>query len=138
MKRCLRTSLLWISLLLWPAALSAQQLWPTVSAPHVRTRATLEMEKGYVSGLCVMHLSGDTLRGSIFNEFGISAIDFSYLVGRDRVKLHHVMSQLDKWYIRRTLKFDLRAWMHALAQGQNTYCNQRRHITYTLEPLNEP
>ncbi len=140
MRRCLRTLLLLISLLMGNGVFSevhAQRLYPTPSNPHVRASATIEMGKGYVSGLCIMHLCGDTLRGSIFNEFGISAIDFEYRADRDRVRLLHVVSQLDKRFVRRTLRADLRQWLHALAQGQSTYHNQRRKITYTLAPLAE-
>ena len=58
-----------------------------------------------------------------------------YYIYKEKVKLHDVMAQMDKWYIRRVLKKDLRQLMLQLQQGKTTYENQRQHITYQLTPI---
>ena len=95
------------------------------------------MPKGYVSGICVIMLEGDLLKGSIFNEFGITAMDFTYQLSKEKVKLVSVLPMLNKWYIKRVLKKDLKAVIKGLEQGNTTYENTRRHILYQFSPLSD-
>ena len=99
--------------------------------------ATIEMKKGYVSGICVMASEDDGYRASIFNEFGISALDFTYLPSKRKVKLQHVIKMLDKWYIRKVLKHDLVYVVDNLLQGISTYTNERFHIKYQFNVLED-
>ncbi len=95
------------------------------------------MPKGYVSGVCIMYNDGQDVKGSIFNEFGISAIDFSYNIAKDKVKLLNVMSMLNKWYIKKLLKSDLRKLLHQLQQGNGTYRNGKYKIEYKFTTLTD-
>lgn len=97
--------------------------------------ALIEMPKGSVSGICMLVQEGDTIKGAIVNEFGITAMDFYYLRSTDKVKLEHIIAMLDKWYIKKVLRKDLRELIHALKQGEYVYVNKRHHITYTLTPI---
>lgn len=114
---------------------AAQSLLPQIDGTHAKFTATIETQKGYVSGICVILLEGDTLKGSIFNEFGITAIDFIYHISKEKVKLISVLPMLNKWYIKRVLKQDLKAVIKGLEQGVTTYENTRRHILYQFSPL---
>ena len=95
----------------------------------------------YVSGICVLHREGDKIHGSLFNEFGITALGFTYWPEKKKVKLHTVMKMMDKWYIRRILKKDLRQLMEVLRSQetgggrQAVWKNERYHIVYQLTPL---
>lgn len=132
MPRCL----LCISLLLSAVTrLYAQVPFPTTEGESIRYSAYIEMSKGYVSGICVLHREGDTIQGSLFNEFGITALDFSYHTGKKKVKLHTVMPMMNKWYIRKVLKKDLRQLMEGLQNGQTVWKDERYHIDYQLSPL---
>lgn len=140
MPRCL----LCISLLLSVVTgrLFAQAPFPTTEGESIRYTAYIEMrnpskgsETVYVSGICVLHREGDTIRGALFNEFGITAIDFSYQTTKKKVKLHTVMPMMNKWYIRKVLKKDLRRLMEGLQNGQTTWKDERYHIDYQLTPL---
>lgn len=122
-------------LLLSPTGLKAQSLFPQTAGQRMRYEASIETERGYVSGICIAAADSAGVRGSLFNEFGITALSFSYNPQTDRVRLHDVIAMLDKWYIRRTLRRDLRSLIHRLRQGQTTYENTRRHISYTFTPL---
>ena len=144
MKRSMPRCLLCISLLLSVVTdqLYAQVPFPTTEGESIRYTAYIEMgnpSKGsgtvYVSGICVLHREGDTIRGSLFNEFGITALDFSYRLAKKKVKLHTVMPMMNKWYIRKVLKKDLRQLMEGLQNGQTTWKDERYHIDYQLTPL---
>ena len=103
---------------------------------EVWTEHRINTEKhGYVSGICILHRDGDTVHGSLFNEFGITALDFTYRLEKKKVKLHTVMPMMNKWYIRKVLKKDLRQLMTGLQNGETTWKDERYHIEYQLTPL---
>ena len=126
-------SILLLSMLSFSGA--AQSLLPQENGSRTKFTTTIEMPKGYVSGICVIMLEGDVLKGSIFNEFGITAMDFTYQIQKEKVKLISVLPMLNKWYIKRVLKKDLKAVIKGLEQGKTTYENTRRHIRYQFLPL---
>ena len=128
-------SVLTLTLLAVPA--TAQSLLPQGDGECAKFQATIEMQQGYVSGICVILRDGEMLNGSIFNEFGITAIDFTYRPSKGKVKLHSVLPMLNKWYIKRVLKSDLKKVMMALEQGDTSYENTRRHILYQFIPMND-
>lgn len=99
--------------------------------------ATIEMKKGYISGICFLSEEGDTIKGSVFNEFGISAFDFTYLRSRQKVKLENVIKMLNKWYIKRVLKKDLAHVVDNLLQGVATYRDEKYHINYKFTLLQD-
>ena len=136
MRRSMQSCLLFISLLLsvLTSRLYAQTTFPA-DGESIRYTAYIEMEKGYVSGICILHRDGDTVHGSLFNEFGITALDFTYHLEKKKVKLHTVMPMMNKWYIRKVLKKDLRQLMTGLQNGETTWKDERYHIEYQLTPL---
>lgn len=119
MRRFLLLSLLSISL-----AVGAQ-----------RYSAYIETPRAAISGICILVTDSAETRGSLFNEFGITALEFTYSRQNEKLRLHTVLPALDKWYIRRTLRRDLRHLLHLIQQGDSTYENTQHHIKYTLIPL---
>ncbi len=116
----------------------------------VRYRFGIETTGGFVSGIMIAHEDDEYINASMINEFGVSAIDFSYSKRKDKVKLLNVVSFLDKWYIRHVLKNDLKYCvkvLYALPQGGKqayevvrdddnlTINNGKRHIRYSFSPL---
>lgn len=95
------------------------------------------MEKGYLSGVCMLLNSDGKIKGSFFNEFGVSAMDFTYDSRKQKTKLHNVISMLNKWYIRRVLKKDLSALMQCLRDGKTSYRDERYNINYNFIPLTD-
>jgi hypothetical protein len=114
----------------------AQNLLPSEEGDRCRYEVTIQMDKGYFSGVCAMLNEGKIIQGSIFNEFGITAIDFSYDTAKKKVRLHTVFKMMNKWYIRRVLRKDLAYLMDGLKTGETQYVNKRHHITYRLVPAN--
>ena len=138
MKASVHLYLLCISLLLaLPISVQAQTTFPSAEGERVKYAAYIEMPKAYVSGICVLLQEDGLIKGSLFNEFGITALDFTYNPQRDKIKLHSVMKMMDKWYIRKVLKKDLRQVMKTLKEGQTEYTNQRRHIVYRFHGIEE-
>ena len=124
-------------LLALPISVQAQTTFPSAEGERAKYAAYIEMPKAYVSGICVLLQEDGLIKGSLFNEFGITALDFTYNLQRDKIKLHSVMKMMDKWYIRKVLKKDLRQVMKTLKEGQTEYTNQRRHIVYRFHGIEE-
>lgn len=83
-----------------------------------------------LTGIMVLKLDGDTLRGSVVNEFGIRAFDLEGLPGKKKLKISNVINPLDKWYIRRSLSRDL---VKLINSDSATYVGKR--ASYSLSIL---
>lgn len=99
--------------------------------------ATIEMPKGYVSGICVLVTEDGVIKGSMFNEFGISSMDFVYRHGEKKVKFVNVIKMLDKWYIKRVLGRDMAHVVENLLSGISTYRNEKYKIDYKFTILKD-
>ncbi len=148
--------LLWISLWFTAMSAAAQTVW-TDGAPFVfdaERKACyalyLKSPKADVTGISVIRREENRLLGSVVNEFGLKAFDFVYDARRQRVKLLNVAAMLDKWYIRKVLKKDLRFLFscrtkrragssRTLSTGDADGCitleNRRFGITYRFTPM---
>ena len=113
----------------------AQSTFPTEDGERVKYHAYIETPRAYISGICILLKEGDLIKGSLFNEFGITALDFTYDPKRQKVKLHSVIKMMDKWYIRRVIRKDLAQLMIRLQEGETQYRNERRHMNYLFTPL---
>lgn len=114
----------------------AQTTYPSNKGEKVRYAAVIETPKAYLSGICILyHDENDEIKGSFFNEFGISAIDFSFFENKDKVKLHHVVKMMDKWYIKKVLRRDIRELIHQLKLGNECYKDERYHLNYRFKPV---
>lgn len=114
----------------------AQSLLPTPQSDElVKLNAAITFQRGGMTGICAMRYEEGLMKGCLFNEFGISALDFSYQPEKRKVRIVHAIKMLNKWYIKRVLRQDLLHVIDALAQGDTTYVNQKRHITYQFSPL---
>lgn len=133
------------------SAFAAPETDPQTNASANRKMAfRIEMQKGYVSGIMICAETEDAINGSMVNEFGISAIDFTYSKEKGKVKLINVGSFLNKWYIKKVLKDDINFALHILygmpykknhhyevtRDGEMvTIFNTKRKIKYTFSPL---
>ena len=115
--------------------LHAQSTFPTHEGERIRYHAYIEMTRAYISGMGVLLKEDGMIKGSLFNEFGITALDFTYDPERQKAKLHHVIKMIDKWYIRRLIRNDIAQLMICLQKGETRYQNERRHINYLFLPI---
>lgn len=110
---------------------------PDSIGSKMKYNASIEMKKGYLSGICMLIRDKDGYKGSIFNEFGISVLDFTYQPVTGKVKLENVIQLLDKWYIKRLLKQDLSQVIKNLQKGISIYDNKKYKIHYQFTKLEE-
>lgn len=121
-----------------------------VSSPLQHYTFQIETKSGAVSGIFIVNDADDSIKGSMINEFGVSAIDFNYSKSKGKVKLLNVISFLNKWYIKRVLSNDIAYCLHVLydtpynkkhsytvekQDGITTIMNTKRNITYSFIPL---
>lgn len=99
---------------LFPVSLVTLMALSASAAPLPRRQFRIETDRGSVSGIMIAHEDDETLRGSLVNEFGISAIDFSCCRASGEVRLLNVVSFLDKWYIKKVVRRDLGYCLHLL------------------------
>lgn len=111
--------------------------YPGFEGSKVRYTATIEMQKGYLSGICILLNDAGIIKGSLFNEFGISAIDFTYDPNQRKVKLNHVIQMMNKWYIKRVLRKDLAFLMENLQNGICEYRDEKYKINYQWKVLED-
>ena len=112
--------------------IQAQSLLPDTLGARVKYEATIEMKSGYLSGICVMVKNERDIKGCLFNEFGISALDFTYFPDCKKIKLDGVIKMLNKWYIKKVLKKNLLQLMENLQQGISTYHDEKYKINYNF------
>jgi hypothetical protein len=110
--------------------------FPSFQGEKAKYSAYIDMPQGYVSGVCVLFNEGTVIRGSLFNEFGITALSFSYDIKKEKIKLYSVVKLMDKWYIKRILKKDLKQLMKCLQKGESVYQDEKYHVTYSFSTLN--
>ena len=139
MRQLARACLVFVSLTFLTAHFStvnAQVCFPSTQGEKTKYSAYIDMPQGYVSGVCVLFNEGTVIRGSLFNEFGITALNFSYDIKKEKIKLYSVVKLMDKWYIKRILKKDLKQLMKCLQKGESVYQDEKYHITYSFSTLN--
>ena len=130
------TKLFLLLLLLYPVSLTAQdQHFPHVDGDKKRYAVEIEFPQASITGIGMLVKQGDNVVGAVFNEFGVSVVNFSYLPAKKKIKLLSVMDKMDRWYIRRILKRDLLRLMEVLEASGSSYFNSKYNIKYTFTPL---
>lgn len=153
MLQSMRIFLLFLSSLLSLSAFSAE-VDDMDSArrpdPLIRYSFQIETSNSHISGILLLNETDDCIKGSMINEFGISAISFSYSKKKEKIKLLSVVNFLNKWYIKRVLREDLKYCLHVLldtpycrkhgyevvsSDGAVSVINKKRHLKYSFSPL---
>lgn len=121
MRKCL--PLISLLLLLWLQPCRAQREYHLL----------MQVKGQELTSICVIDTVSDgNLVGTVINEFGAKAFDFTYTNGK--VKVLNVVAFLDKWYIRRVLRRDLKHILPTLTPDKESYY-KRRWISYTFTPM---
>jgi len=111
--------------------------YPANDGDRMTCSVFIKSQRGDISGVCVLLNEAGSIKGAIVNEFGVTALDFTYNPDKDKVELNHVIAMLDKWYVRGVLREDIRQLLGQLRQGRDQYVDERYHITYQLVPIAE-
>lgn len=105
-----------------------------------------------ITGICMINTATDgSAVGTIVNEFGIRAFDFTF--DGQKATVQNVFPPINKWYIRRVLNRDmafLLTNMHTNTtvekgkrtitvspSGDITLTNRKYKISYTFKPLDD-
>lgn len=136
MRNCLACISL-LLLLLLAGSTEAQSQLPESEGSRAKYRFSMESPKFSLSGACMMMLQNDTIKGCVFNEFGVSAFNFVYARKTERMELTELMSKLDKWYIRKLLAADMLQVIKGLKKGCQSYTDTKYNITYQFVPLQD-
>lgn len=135
-KQLIKTFFLCVSFfVVLPTLAQEPGAFPEKDGETNRYSAYIEFKQGYLSGMCILKNKNDTIMGSIFNEFGISALDFTCDLKKEEIKLLNVVSVLDKWYMKKVLKEDLLQLILAVRNGKQSYQDTKYGITITLTPM---
>ena len=103
----------------------------------------ITLKEATLSGICTLKESSEKICGTMLNEFGITLFSFEYNRANKKVKLLNINNLLDKWYLRKTLRRDLKALLPELSNWENPifgdveYTNQSRGIVYSFKLLNK-
>lgn len=85
-----------------------------------------------------MHEEEEVVTASIMNEFGVSALTYKYNKTSGKVKILNIFKPMNKWYIKRVLKKDLKKITQEMPlQDPLTYENRKYNIIYQFTPLND-
>lgn len=89
------------------SAAARQSRYPLLLDGQQRTAWSFTLQHGTatLTGICVVRQLEASLAGSVVNEFGVKAFDFT--VENGRVRLTNVFRPLDRWYVRRILRADI-------------------------------
>lgn len=120
---------------------------------HIKEYSVVIDARGkQITGICMMNMSEDgTIVGTIVNEFGIRAFDFTF--NGKIAKILNVFSPINKWYIRKVLRKDITFLLLNFKKGKNVAKdkrtmtvsssgeiileNNRYNLRYTFKSLDE-
>ena len=146
MRRCLLLSSL---LLLAVVALHAEG-WLLPLSERQQYSVAIEARGAELTGVCIVKTDAEGSRGAIVNEFGFHALDFTLSADRRKVKLLNVMPVMNRWYVRKVVRKDLKYLFSATespqakgprkveseADGSVTLENTRYKLKYSFKPIN--
>lgn len=129
MNALMKSFLLSISLLICSVALWAQA--PLLQLDGKRYyRVTIAARGAELTGICIIKTDTTGSRGVVVNEFGIHALDFTLSPDRRKVKLLNLVSAMNRWYIKRVVRADLKFLFGAT---QNPQRKGRRTVTVDVD-----
>ena len=119
-------------------------LFPFADDESTRYIVAITFKNASFSGICVVKNIGTQIAGTIVNEFGIRAFDFTMSQDRRRVKLLTVMKPLDKCLIRKAIARDLKRLFNATTTDGYVSVDGEKIImrrpsrSYTFSKMNIP
>ncbi len=125
-------------------ATNSPYLFPFNGDESTRYTVAITFKNASFSGICVVKSIGTQIAGTIVNEFGIRAFDFTMSQNRRHVKLLNVMKPLDKYLIRKAIARDLKRLFNATSADEYVTLDgdkiimRRPNRSYTFSKMNIP
>lgn len=130
MERLMRAYLLLISLIFSLSLAKAgntHPFFPTNEGERREYTSTIQFNRNTLSGICIVKKEENKYIGTFINEFGIKAFDFIYDHKRKNVKILNTIEFLNKWYIKRVIRKDLKF----LFTNKCNFKKKNREIAYS-------
>lgn len=88
--------------------MTAQNVHPFLLSGNERAQWNMTLQRGtmVLTAICIARQTDEGMVGTVVNEFGLRAFDFS--CKKNKVKVFNVMPMMNKWYIRKVLRADLK------------------------------
>lgn len=119
-------------------------LFPFNGDESTRYTVAITFKNASFSGICVVKSLDDQIAGTIVNEFGIRAFDFTMSQDRRHVRLLNVMKPLNKCLIRKAIARDLKRLFNATTADEyvsvegDKIIMRRPNRSYTFSKMNIP
>ena len=112
---------------------------PILKAEVNRFRVLITTNQAELTGIMIIkHMEGEW-RGSLINEFGMKAFDFT--VNNNKCRIKNAVSFMDKWHIRKTIESDLallfnnrqkKGKLLEMSENEIILTNEKRGIKYNF------
>ena len=129
MEKSMRVCLLLISLIFGLSLAKADNecsFFPTDEGERREYTSTIQFNRNTLSGICIVKKEENKYIGTFINEFGIKAFDFIYDHRKMSVKILNTIEFINKWYIKRVIKKDLKF----LFTNKQNFKKRKREIEY--------
>lgn len=134
-----RSVIVMFSMLLMAISSMAMHAQETYLPMDSTRRAVYSMQIEYkhlqLGGMGVFIEEDGEVKSSLINEFGVSLMDFTYNPEKDKLKLQYVLQAMNKWYLKRVLKKDLKKVLRAMRDGDSIYYNDKQKLKYSFTPV---
>lgn len=127
-------------------------LLPCMATESREYQLLMEIRGQEITSICMMNVEDDgSIVGTVVNEMGVKAFDFTYANGK--AKVINVLGPLNKWYIRMVLRKDFgfilsnidchqdvvykKRSMTFTPDGDIIVRNDKYNIRYTFTPTQE-
>ena len=96
----------------------------TTGAAETEYGLLMQVRGRDITGLCIMDTATDgSVVGTVVNEMGVKAFDFTYSNGR--AKVLNVIGPMNKWYIRKVLNRDFTFILSNIDKPTDVTCKKR-------------
>ena len=97
----------------------------TDSLNMVEYQFSMQARGNELTGICIVsEMEKGVSVGTIVNEFGVKALDFS--IEKGKVRVFNVIKPLDRWYIRKVLRKDFSFIFQHIKSGKDLIIKKRK------------
>lgn len=127
MRACLLLINILFSVIIAKAIPSYHSFLPVNYGEKKEYISVIQFKSNTLTGICIVKNEQEKYNGTFINEFGIKGFDFTYDSTKNKIVIINLVKFLDKWYIKNTLKKDLKF----LFNNKSNYKKKKREVIYS-------
>lgn len=108
------------------AEIDTNSFLPSVDGEKKEYNSVIQFKSNTLTGICIIKKEEGEILGTFINEFGIKGFDFIYNIKKNNIKIVNAIKFLNKWYIKKTIKKDLKF----LIVNKTNSKNKKREVNY--------